>query len=527
MAAKGSPDWNAMVDLELAAKNLEREAYGDWYRDPWGWPELRFAVKKARGRIHDRLSGSGTFQVALVDVPKENFGSRPAMVMDPLDRLIYTGVVDALSAKLIGDLSNDAFGWRLHRGNYAKGHYARNADEWSYFRGHIGDLSGKYEAALVTDIVSCFANVSMTAVKDVVHSRAGSGLLPDRLLGLVESWDNVAGRRGLPQRSSASAVLANAVLSSMDHVLSNHARVVKRKRRKDPSHVSAARWMDDMWLFGADAGRLRQAQFALQEEARSLGLDLNSGKTELLEGAEVEERVLEIEHSAVDTALGFSLIVGGEEISRNIEPLETLLERLIAQGETASRTSMRFATSRMRWHTVFDRVPDLLETAERMPHAADHLSRLFRDAVAPGDYEEWFLAHVKSHWATFEWSTAAFGTTLPSTRRPRTKTLNLFERFVSEARVQLPLFALAAQRLAAWDPNRCRRAAREAVTTNANPHYRRVVALAAVGAREPRTVVRGWLKDQEENRLTLDMLEAQNFAPAKVVEDFSGLDETD
>ena len=61
--------------------------------------------------------------------------------------------------------------------------------------------------------------------------------------------------------------------------------------------------MDDMWLFGRDPASMRKAQLELQHAARSLGLNINSAKTEVLEGDDVADCAMEIEHSAVDSAL--------------------------------------------------------------------------------------------------------------------------------------------------------------------------------------------------------------------------------
>ena len=47
--------------------------------------------------------------------------------------------------------------------------------------------------------------------------------------------------------------------------------------------------------------------------------------------------------------------------------LHELLDRLLERPEHASRTSLRFACSRMRDHNVLDRVPDISEQAPHEP----------------------------------------------------------------------------------------------------------------------------------------------------------------
>ena len=119
-------DWGSVLDFDAALVTLHYELQGDWYRDPWGWPELDCLVSDGRDLAIARLNGAGTRRVAKIDVPKENFGTRPAMVMDPVDRLIYQALIDRQSVKLIGRLSPFVFGWRLRAPDPAPGQWSHN-----------------------------------------------------------------------------------------------------------------------------------------------------------------------------------------------------------------------------------------------------------------------------------------------------------------------------------------------------------------------------------------------------------------
>ncbi|APH02824.1 hypothetical protein ASJ30_15825 [Janibacter indicus] len=110
--------------------------------------------------------------------------------------------------------------------------------------------------------------------------------------------------------------------------------------------------MDDMWLFGDEAALLRSAQRELQEVARSIGLNINSGKTEVLEGSDVYDRAMQIEHSAVDSALGSK--------DKDAGPLEELVDRILEHPEVAGRTSVKFAITRMRDHGSAYKVQELV-----------------------------------------------------------------------------------------------------------------------------------------------------------------------
>ena len=91
MMEKKGPRWGNMLDIPCAVSNLQREAIGDWHRDPWGWPEYTFLVKHPE-LVHDRLGAFAVSPVVLLDVPKENFAARPAVVLDPTDRCGLHGI---------------------------------------------------------------------------------------------------------------------------------------------------------------------------------------------------------------------------------------------------------------------------------------------------------------------------------------------------------------------------------------------------------------------------------------------------
>jgi hypothetical protein len=329
-------DWFAALDFEKALGNCHSEFRGDWYRDPWGWPELDWAVKRGRDLLGSRLAGTGASVVAKIDVPKENYGTRPAVVFDPVDRLIYQALVDRLSKALIGDLHRGAYEWRLPVRDPEAGLYSPNERQWDRFRGYLGILAATYSVALKTDVVSCFASVPFLLLETELPARAPGGKVLDRLLSMLQHWQTVPGRSGLPQRSLASSVIANMLLMRVDDVLSYHSKHSKWTITETTVEVphSFARWMDDIWLFGTDAGELRRAQIDIQNVLRDLGLDLNIGKTELLEGEEdVTAAALELEHSAVDGALKRDPI--------DTHPLEEVLEKICKDRERASRTEVR------------------------------------------------------------------------------------------------------------------------------------------------------------------------------------------
>src|SRR5690606_34071740 len=127
------------------------------------------------------------------------------------------------------------------------GRYARNDYQWDSFTSSLSNLAGAFDYALKTDVVSFFASVDLDVMADTIHDRAGGGAPQDRLLDMLHGWDRIPGRGGLPQRSFASAVLANAYLKPVDDLLAHHGAVSGWWAMWAPSGA-ACRWMDDVWL---------------------------------------------------------------------------------------------------------------------------------------------------------------------------------------------------------------------------------------------------------------------------------------
>lgn len=507
-----SIDWLKALDTGRAVTNVRMEFPGDWHRDPWGWPELAFASSTDPATFVANCTGSSARQVALIEVPKENWGVRPAVVLDPVDRLMYQALVDSVSVAAIGTLGPNSFGWRLPLRAPVKGVYSRNDLQWDLYRDQLSELAGHYSVALRTDIVSFFASIPLATVRDEIETRAGTTAITRRLLSFLEGFDKVPERSGLPQRSLASAVLANMVLIPLDVVLTHFASPMPRRLGARVPRMSFTRWMDDVWLFGNDAGRARRAQIALQRTAHSLGFNLNSSKTEVLEGNEVAIQAREVEQSAVDEAL---------VLQAQTAPLEALVDRLLDNPEGASRTAVRFAVTRMRDHGVSYRVADLLAAAPRMPHVADTLALLFKNNFRTGDLQDWFLDYAKSDWAAFEWSTAQYARMFGSKRPPKKKSREWFASTASKPSASLPLLAVCSQRLAAWNADEARAVVRATMPHTASAPVRRVMALSALEAGESKTAVRKWLAQLPDNGSTLSLLESRHFTPPKVIADYA------
>jgi hypothetical protein len=275
--------------------------------------------------------------------------------------------------------------------------------------------------------------------------------------------------------------------------------------------------MDDIWVFGEDEGSLRAVQVKIQGAARDARLELNLGKTSVMSGENLIIAARRIQHSAIDEAL--------ERNPPECGPLEELIDQLVADPEHADRGSIRFAAKRMKNHRLRSRRSALIAVAERMPHGADHLARAFGRLGWWRELQDWYLDYRSRPWAMLDWSVANFGTMFPSGRRVS----GAIHECMAEALVSqpsLPLFALAAQRLASWKPVLARDAIREALPAADHPHERRILGLAALQVNEERSFIRGALGEYDENSVTLRMIEDRSFAPIDPSADFGAINDS-
>ncbi len=68
MPRSAGPNWGSALDFERALINCHRDFLGDWYRDPWGWPELDWILASGRTEcLFARLNTDGIKHTARLE----------------------------------------------------------------------------------------------------------------------------------------------------------------------------------------------------------------------------------------------------------------------------------------------------------------------------------------------------------------------------------------------------------------------------------------------------------------------------
>jgi hypothetical protein len=448
-----------------------------------------------------------------LDVPKDGFGTRPAVVLDPVDRLIYQAIVDAQSKGMSRSLSKTAYGWRLARRAPVAGEYMDGAIEWRFFRNTLNELSSLYRHALTTDITNFFASIPVQRLLDEIEGDIGRKEQLTALSAFLEAFDQQARRGGLPQRSTASAVLAHRYLRPLDSYLDRAGSSLFTMKAFRSQGQTNLRWMDDIWVFGRDRKLLRDLQVQTAELLRTLDLEVNSGKTEVLSDEDLEERAKSIEHSAVDEALSWD--------EPDADRLDAMLERLLENPEVASRTSVRFALSRVRKHRLFDHLDAIVEAAPMMPHVADDIAQTIRAAGQATERADWFDEYCAGVWGGYSWSQARMASMFDDKSAPSsTASLGRMTDWFSNE-TDLPRVAVAARKLAQWKKTDAKEIARERLMTAYSPAVRRIMAYTFVGLRGDRAALRSSLRGATHtDQIILDFMEDRSFKKLPLKSEF-------
>lgn len=389
---------------------------------------------------------------------------------------------------------------------------ARNDFEWERQRASLNRLVAQYKFGFKTDIMSCFASMPIgRVVEDIEHRSSGPKTLIDRLNDMLVQWDGAPGRRGLPQRNAGSSLLANMYLMNLDEVVSDYNARSSRSPKLRMSR--STRWMDDLWVFGKNEGRLHRLQVDLQEAARNLGLELHAAKTGIYDGPALTQAALQVNHSAVEGAL----VDTGDGV--DLGPLEELVDQILEEPERADRTSIHFACVRLRKHGMKSRASAMLDAANRMPHAADHLSRLAKDLGLWKSLMDWYPTYLKTDWARFDWTSAQLATMFPSRASVDASVIDSLVAQM-QSNPDLPLFAVCIQRLTRWAPDTARDLIRDLASEANHPLERRLLALGSLGLKEPRQRIRDLLGAYDENSVTLRVVESCGFSALPVSSDF-------
>jgi hypothetical protein len=511
------------LDVAKGAAMAQKEQYGDWYRDPWGWPEWEW-LRRDPGALplsdllESRRGVNFRHPIAFTPilVPKSRLGTRPAVLMTPDVHLFYNAATLRIGDMLNEHLSSWVYGWRTHRQELLE-----NNDQWvtysSFFTAspHAVEEVSAEPYGLRTDITSFFASIDVERIISHVYERTGSTAASTIIESVLRDHDKSVGRSGIPQRSAASSILANAYLRPCDDLIEAALQRGEISR--------AARWMDDIHAMGTEES-LYALHLKLQERSRDIGLELNASKSAILPAAVYRDdfEIGEIASFRTDRPAFQAYFAGYDDAAhgqlRQVEA--TVL------GETQFEPGRPFAKGllrELRDRGEYGRVNDWLLHAYRFPHIADALARYFNSAARAGDlawgvYIEWLQSFLASPFGSLAWVKGQFMLAVPSNEMTM-ECRNILTNWL-ETSVDIQLVGVAVQRLALRDTSAVRDLIRERMTQEPTSLMMRSLALGLLSAGGERSAVRSGLAAMPRNMLSLALFDVEGSAAFRVPRDF-------
>lgn len=489
------------IDLPKAARNLQVDASKDWLVDPWSWPEVDWLVAEGRKVVEERLRSNTAGYVLKLDVAKDSRSTRPALVMDPADRLAYQALIDKVSLQLVGHLPPWVYGWRLSRDRPEAGLYADNKVEWRRYTADLTDKRKHFRYAAHYDVRSFFASVCPETLLRQLLRQCRAYNLFERVEQFLYSWNSAASRTGLPQRFLPSSLLAQAYLKPLDDYLTRTTGSSNQDR------VAAVRWMDDIWLFSNDEQVLNRFNSELAALLDQLGLEFNSEKTRQFDSRETPT-FLEL------------VTTSGDEDEPTPTPRHTVsaadidrqIDKILAQAEEAPRPNFSFLTASMRAINDFSSLVRFESLFDDLPHVANLFAPLLRISGRWVTQEDWYLSYLRRQISPTDWSIEAWAQMFPShPATPPTKVANAFIAKLNSF-IQATVVPRSCHLLAAWMPAAARTVF-SSVSSLSRAFEYRGLAFAGLECSQDRTQITDWLAAFPETTYLVDLLRSRGFAP--------------
>lgn len=209
----------------------------------------------------------GIEPILVEPIPKPAGGHRSLVRLGPSDARRYAASVLAVLPAVERVLQPTVFTDRATAGTIG----GSALEGWPsararYRRALAGVATGTGRACFIGDVADCYGSIRPQVVGGALRSM---GVDPDpagRVERLLDSFAD-RGVRGIPSGPRASAVLANAVLASVDEAVSHAAE------------AAVFRWVDDVVVVAPGRRGAVAAASAYARSLRTIGLQPNPTKT--------------------------------------------------------------------------------------------------------------------------------------------------------------------------------------------------------------------------------------------------------
>lgn len=339
------------VNFDLVLKHLRQDMRDDWYYDCLQYDDLFKEPAQAKRIIISLLQDwNGVYRgnrSVVRNIPKKGYGERYGLETDFFDRFVYQAICSFLIPFYDPLLGHRVLSYRYEPAPLNPKYLFKNKiDRWFTFEGVTLTFRRSGRHLLVTDLSNFFENISrvqiIRALEEAVPELVATG--PEKLQirnaittldGLLKQW-TFSRDHGLPQNRDASAFLSNILLSFVD----------REMMKKGYDYY---RYVDDIRVIADSELHARRALQDLIRQLRTVGLNINANKTEILAPDVSSEKVAEYFPSQDSSTIAINQMWQSRSrriVTKSVTYIFQILSQCIAEGDTQTRT-FRFAVNRI------------------------------------------------------------------------------------------------------------------------------------------------------------------------------------
>jgi len=339
----------------------QADSRDDFVTDPIGHADFAAYLTPRLQHLIEQIENSRyrSRHLLHIDIPKSGLSARPGNVLPIEEASLLHAIVYLLAQELDKKLSLSVYSYRLHpewkRRVKKRSSIFREADVDVPFlkKGTLRFLSPfeawyelwpEFEAEArracteegfthltKTDITAYFENINLHLLETQLRNliKRDESKIIRLLFSILEGWtrETSAGTsigRGIPQGNEVSSFLGNLYLIPLDNELT---KFCKKRNAK------WYRYVDDVKVYTHSERDAREAVFVINDALRSLYLNLQGSKTQVLSGKELEVELDATDMKKVDEAweaikkLDPSKVSDSKKITSELNKLRLLTTR--------------------------------------------------------------------------------------------------------------------------------------------------------------------------------------------------------
>lgn len=273
-------------DLEKTLRYLKQDLRDDWFQDPLLY-EDRFNREDIVKYFEKNIAGNcGIYRPVkreILNVPKSKGTLRYSLEMPFYDRVAYHTFGVPIVQYLDASISKRVLSHRLDDEEFRAGKsrylFLNAIEQWKKFDEYVR-IEAKTKTVLITDIQNYYENINLEVLRATLLDAAAQANISakdiskirfciETLIECLKSW-SYNGVNGLPQNRDISSFLANMYMLPVDTAIIS-------------SGADYYRYMDDIRIVCSDKFEARDVLKKLILLLRSIGLTINSSKTEIVE----------------------------------------------------------------------------------------------------------------------------------------------------------------------------------------------------------------------------------------------------